>query len=110
MGASNWAICPQCKQNAEKAMSDALAELSKMYGVVPLEEYEAAQKNVPSGKVEEPTLREDYEQGISEDGMYFLYYSGNCVECGLSHQEKIEKNVLKKVKLRALPERKRIVK
>lgn len=95
MSASNWAICPQCLLNAQKAMSDALVEVAKMYGTVPLEEYEAAQKRVPSGRVEEPTLREDYEQGITGGGVYFLYYYGCCEKCGFIHREKIEKNVLK---------------
>lgn len=56
MSADNWAICPNCKK---------------------------ADWRVALGQDEElpHTLREDYEQGMSEDGEYFVSYRCSCIAC-----------------------------
>ena len=95
MSADNWATCPQCQKQAEKAREKYLAKLEDSYGKVPLSTYESMRNAVPSGAVKDATLREDYEVGVDTDGFFYLSYSCGCDKCGFRHSEKINKLVLK---------------
>ena len=86
MSASNWAVCPKCKQQAEDKIKDA-------YGRVSASEYQEllkARDAQLSGN--SATLREDWEIGIY-NGVFEVSYSASCTECGFefsySHNENV---------------------
>lgn len=86
MSASNWTVCPRCKDRAEAARAAKLDALSKAYGSVPLDEYEAMKADVmidSAGEYAEQTFREDYEIYGASSGTVKVSYSGHCTECGL---------------------------
>lgn len=91
MSASNWTKCPICKTKAEKIKK----KLKDSYGVVSADEYENLRKEVYEGTEEaddETTLREDYEQGVNDDGSVYFYYSCFCETCGFDKNIKYEEN------------------
>ena len=95
MSADNWAICPQCKINAENELEKFSKKLKNSYGKISAEDYELLRSEEPSGEVEEQTLREDFSIGVDEDGFFFLNYSGHCTKCQFKYQEKYNKQILK---------------
>ena len=85
MSASNWSVCPRCEAtfNAERAA--AIVKVAESYGKVSVEEYE---KLRAAASWERPAilgLREDYELGINQHGVFYVNYGGECVECGFRH-------------------------
>ena len=60
MSADNWAVCPKCKIRIDKERDELIQKVSSAYVEYPRE------------------LREDYEQGIDEDGEYGVNYRGRC--------------------------------
>lgn len=65
MSADNWGACPKCQP---------VGVFDEM-------------------KNDNPRLREDYEQGITQEGEYYCYYSGVCNECGFTYHFKKEEQV-----------------
>jgi len=74
MSAYSWRICPRCKIKNDEANAKKLSGVEK-----------------PNELKE--TLREDYEIGIDEDGLFYVNYGGRCDECGLvykfNHEEEV---------------------
>ena len=99
MSAHNWAICPQCssrlkaklRQEAEQARAVAESE----YGRVDPEEWVSLHQMAlafeEKAKSEEATetFRENYEQGILDDGSWFCKYSGGCTKCDFHRDVRI---------------------
>jgi len=84
MSADNWAVCPKCKIRIDKERDELIQKVSSAYDKIPAEEY-LRLKSQLNDYVEYPReLREDYEQGIDEDGEYGVNYRGRCChqECG----------------------------
>lgn len=95
MSASNWAVCPTCR-DAEKRRVDGLVErLATGYGQIPVEEYDALRAEVAKGVDEEGhrTFREDYEIYGAEKGTVTVDYSGHCQVCGAGLDFKDEHEV-----------------
>jgi len=72
---NNWTYCPRCHKQIESSKS--------IYGKVSEKEYlEFLDKPV---SIEEPTLREDYELGITldkkEGWIFYIIYMASC-DCG----------------------------
>lgn len=96
MTADNWTICPQCKKDKQKAYSKAIDKLAKSYGKIPMGEYEKMKLCIPSPELtgdENETLREDWEIGVDEEGLFFLSYSCSCNKCGFSYKEETDKQL-----------------
>lgn len=90
MSASNWTRCPICKvRDAEKA-AKMYAEATASYGKASPEEYIQSLKRAQEFAAENPEemLREDYEQGIDEDGEYSVSYRAGCDVCGFTFSYK----------------------
>ena len=88
MSADNWAMCPQCEENAElmkERLDDACASA---YGKVTLSAWEELIENARLKKAEldglRETLREDYGIGFYH-GVFEVHYTGHCQVC---HWEK----------------------
>ena len=85
MSASNWAQCPCCLYNAERAVQESAETVAALYGKVPIEKYVAARA---AQLVEAPAVgrsfREDYEVYGASSGTVTVRYSGICTACGLS--------------------------
>jgi hypothetical protein len=82
MSADNWTTCPECSAK-EKAKREAAAKrASEAYGKVSIEKHrelcEAAQQQKPL----DSTLREDYELGVDDDGVFRIDYHCSCNKCG----------------------------
>jgi hypothetical protein len=95
MSADNWAICPQCLNNAKTKQQEMEQKLKDSYGIMDVDEWLKFKGKVEIGFNEEDlrTLREDYVIGIFEDGEFLIHYSGRCSTCGLDkdykHKEQI---------------------
>ena len=74
MSADNWAVCPKCKDTKKN-----VAE--KAYGKVPQSEYLNILADV-AGYEKAEVLREDYEIGINELGVFYVSYECRCDRCG----------------------------
>ena len=91
VSANNWAICPRCKADRQKAANAARLKADKAYGKVDVAEFdelrakaaELAKQAVSDGH-DYRTFREDYEIWGAEEGEIFIGYSGGCSECGLT--------------------------
>jgi hypothetical protein len=98
MSADNWTTCPECKI-AHAADRDArMRKVAKSYGKVPAEEYErmAGEARREPIKVQDDTLREDYEIGTNAEGMFSVGYSCSCTKCGWSFKFKHQANALER--------------
>lgn len=90
MSASNWAICPRCRQEAERNAEFNRQMVADLYGRVSVEEFDAARAGLEATlakMLDEDTLstfREDYEIFGASDGTVKVSYSGSCEVCGLS--------------------------
>lgn len=86
MSATNWGICPVCKNNADKAQADLKQRAEDSYGKVSPEEYRKLYNQANPTVVNiQFTLREDYEIGIYNGNEFKVRYDANCTECGFSH-------------------------
>lgn len=61
MSADNWAICPRC---LDRTRRETIHEV----------DIETLR-----------TFREDFDQGMDEDGTFSVHYKGGCATCGFSH-------------------------
>lgn len=82
MSADNWAICPSCIKIQEAKKEKLLAEAKKAYGKVPPDEYLLMVGQANKKAAPKETLREVYELGIDEDGVFVIYYRASCDKCG----------------------------
>ncbi len=95
MGADNWAKCPKCQQLKEQRLN----KVNESYGQVPPEDYlrlvkEAEETGIhPRGRTDTP-MREDWEIGTDESGIFSIDYSCHCDACGFEFEYKFEKGVL----------------
>ena len=83
MSADNWAICPRCKSAADAVSVQRREEVERAYGRVAPEKYIEMLDNADAKDREgiSPTFREDYQIGLTADGVFFVSYRGAC-ECG----------------------------
>lgn len=92
MSADNWAVCPWCELRLNDSLRKAKAELNAKYGKVPAESFIAerdALKKIEATALD-PTLREDYEIGVSVSGFFTVDYGASCNEprCGFTFRFK----------------------
>jgi predicted DNA-binding protein len=87
MSADNWRPCPVCERKAAAAIETRRDKLASKYGKIPAAEFVAESAAIESDALKfgteemERTLREDFEQGIDDDGDFYLAYSGYCSVC-----------------------------
>ena len=95
MSADNWMVCPKCRRDVAETRETRIDKTRKLYGKIPEAEYR--EKIVEAEKpVEfEETFREDYEQGMTDCGEYFVSYSGHCSKCGFRHSHEFKEQILK---------------
>lgn len=85
MSADNWAVCPRCLHEAERAAAEARDVVMALYGTIPVAEFDAKRAALEDVDPEVyTTFREDYEFHGAEDGEVVASYSGTCTTCGLS--------------------------
>lgn len=94
MSANNWMECPKCKQEAETTQADVIEKVRAQYGKLPEQEYRHAMIKAGESVKLQKTFREDYEQGMDEEGEYSVSYSGHCGKCGFSHEYTFSQQVL----------------
>ena len=88
MSADNWARCPRCTIRERRRLDARAAEVAKLYGSVPVEDFDKARNDLDAEQrafEKRPyTFREDYEFYGAEEGVITASYSGHCEKCGLS--------------------------
>ena len=95
MSADNWTICPRCLNNWKTSVNADLEAAKDSYGKIPQEEFiqKLATAEVKAKVMIQPTLREDYEIGADEKGMFGVSYTCTCNVCGFTfryeYQEKL---------------------
>lgn len=86
MSADNWAICPKCKMSNDGERESLVKKIKDSYANVSFEQYEENVRRLHEYDLQNKnpncTLREDYEQGIDEDGIYEVRYGCSCNKCG----------------------------
>ncbi len=88
MSADNWAVCPQCLARAKKKYEANVLAVSEAYGKISVEQFDKQRDTLgepPTEDTLEPTFREDYEFGMTQDGEFYATYNGKCSECSFSH-------------------------
>jgi hypothetical protein len=98
MGADRWSICPKCKRVANESRDKAIRKAKASYGKVTEEVYREAIEAAGKPVCLKETFREDYQQGMDDDGTYSVSYSGRCLHCGFSHEYTFSQDVLKSEK------------
>ena len=87
MSADNWAICPQCKASKLAVRDENKRKAEESYGKVDAAEYlRLLQVSSIAVKVEE-TMREDYEIGVDDEGVFHIGYYASC-NCGFKFEYK----------------------
>ena len=83
MSADNWSLCPNCIAKCIAAREKAWMDAEESYGKVSRAVYDAAVLSVEKMHPEPDrhTLREDYEIGISIDGVFEINYRCYCNVC-----------------------------
>jgi len=94
MSTANWGICPKCKVNADKKQLKNENAVFESYGNVPADEYEKLRAIARAGISLDTSLREDYEQHITEDGDYYIRYHAHCENCGFDFRFKHNERVV----------------
>ena len=99
MSTDNWSLCPKCLALERKAYESAAQAFKDDYGKIPAEEYEKCRQALEKQKgalenKENYTLREDYEVTITEEGVFFVSYRGQCQTCDFRHEYSYNKQVL----------------
>lgn len=81
MSADNWTGCPRCW--GEHVKADPVGAAKKLYGTIPLEEFEAAMGEAENTPAPGSSLREDYTFYL--DGFCLqINYSCSCETCGFT--------------------------
>ncbi len=94
MSASNWAICPKCKIEYEKANEKKLAKVQSRYGKIPSDEFVNQLKETEEVKEIQETLREDYEIYTEDSGTFYVSYKCFCEVCKLKFEFKRKLDIL----------------
>lgn len=87
MGADRYSVCPRCRHEHEASIAEEETRVGKLYGQVPLEEFDAAREALAQRQTEgvTSTLRENWEITEPEtDGVMDFHYRADCGICGLS--------------------------
>lgn len=89
MSADRYSVCPRCSHNHEASIAEEKGRVGRLYGQVPVEEFDAAREALRQREDEglKATLREDWEITQPEtDGMTDVYYKASCDVCELRFQ------------------------
>lgn len=105
MSATNWGECPACLKRAMDDKERQRKAAHEAYGRVPVDDYLLMRAESEKGVQIDSTLREDYCQGMTEAGKYYVHYRGECQnsDCSFLHEFTHEEDVL--VKMLAKPKR-----
>jgi len=90
MSADNWTICPKCAAKHQSDFAKKREKVQASYGKIPAAQFIIAMDEVETTPRLEETLREDYCQGMSIEGIYSLEYGCSCRVCDFSFSKKIE--------------------
>lgn len=81
MSARNWRTCPKCLMLEKQRYDAEHKALSEQYGKIPLDEFIKRRDSIAEPWREEDALREDYEIGVCDDGIFFCNYRCYCAHC-----------------------------
>lgn len=96
MSARNWSECPKCLKKLEKEKERLRLEAGDKYGKISKDDYltllKEIESSIPEG-LKEYTLREDYEIGTDEYGLFEISYKCCCDRCGFKYNFKHEEQL-----------------
>lgn len=90
MSAKNWRKCPRCLRQAEAERREKLAAAERAYGKVPSARFLRLNEEATAEPLLRDTLREDWEIGITEAGLFFIRYRAECEACDFGFEYKVE--------------------
>lgn len=82
MSADNWRVCPACADERLQKKRDLSEEIERSYGKVSEKKFLELVDLLNNPIDFEKTLREDFHQGMGEDGVYRVDYKCHCSKCG----------------------------
>ena len=81
MSATDWSVCPKCFKAAKEKQERRKRRAKAAYGKVSDEEYQKLLRRA-NRRIEMPNhLREDYTQGVDDEGEYGVHYRASCADC-----------------------------
>lgn len=95
MSANRWSICPKCRITNELTREGLRQMVAAQYGKIDPEEWIKARDAADKPVELEETFREDFQQGMTEDGEYIVSYSGRCIACSFAHKFSHNEQVFK---------------
>ena len=93
MTADNWRQCPRCIHIAEEEQDKLLKLVDESYGKVSANEYLQMVQETKRDISVDDTLREDYQLGMDEFGVFSVEYKCHCNACGYRYEYSIEIDV-----------------
>jgi len=93
MSADAWDPCPRCTKRRENKALAAQVLAADAYGKVLAVEWQKMTAAADAlGEPGEPTLRQDFGQGVHPDGHFYVEYRASCTDCGYSFEFEYEKD------------------
>jgi hypothetical protein len=94
MSANNWRKCPNCMAAVQNARLKKIANAKAQYGVVSAEKFVELVRRAELPVVLGDALREDYEIGIDDAGLFSVSYRCSCNICPFVFSHKSRKQVV----------------
>ena len=96
MSADNWATCPKCLNKDKNDLDKKRKELDDQYGKIDknkwLQKLEKLNKE-EKDRGDNSSLREDYKMGITNEGEFYIGYSGVCSVCDFKYTYNFDKQL-----------------
>lgn len=93
MSADNWTTCPRCFRIALQERRDREKDADEAYGKVSPEKWLRLKEEAKTSIAITDNLREDWEIGVENNGVFKVVYECSCETCGFSfsyrHEEKV---------------------
>lgn len=93
MSADNWDTCPRCRKRLLAEHEAKVRAVVASYGKVPPETYMADFQAVQKQPQPPASLREDYQLGVNDDGLFYVVYRCRCEHCDFRHEFKHEQQL-----------------
>lgn len=90
MSPRDWAECPQCRKRLEARKERAAKKAESIYGKVPDVEYRKWYRRGQRPVKVPEHMREDYQIGVSSEGLFEVYYHASCSDCGYSFDYELQ--------------------
>jgi ribosomal protein L37E len=92
MSADNWTTCPRCFKRALQDRRNQAQAADDAYGKVPPDEWMRLKEESRMSVPVTDSLREDWEIGVENNGVFKVVYSCSCSVCGFGFDYRHEES------------------